>query len=416
MKIIEEAQLKETIEQLNIYASKNLGNDLYLNIDNVKIKSLQDYSFKNDEAFFDKISFILSVISSIIAHPFISNKGEDVIVRADQAGHIPPSAIQDVFKDTKLWKEKNLEMVPEYVHYHQYTDELRIYENLFIGMLINLIDNELTKYRVFYVSLIPSVDDDFSNFLDNKKTEKALKVIEHLKRKIRFIKNTYFYKEVSKGNLNFKNVQPTNILLKNRLYNQCFKFYRSIIKYSDQVEITNDLKLYYSYLVLKTFKSLGFVINTDEKSSVKKYQFKYNDYYVNYDYSKNNSAKLTIKYGRFQANHALYFKTSDEEENFEFDSDALSNQVISIWNLYDESGSCCIKNYTTEEELIKRWILSKFNESYANKTLYKNYCPICKSKNIDCTRGLYKCAECNSMYVFKSGIEKNKIWYLKYKR
>lgn len=419
MKIIEEAQLKNTIEQFNNFKKKYKGLEVFENIDKLQLHSLQEYSFKNDDDFFEQVSFILSVISSIISHPFISNKGEDVVIRAELAGHIPPSAIQDVFKDTKLWKEKNFKMVPEYVHYYQYTDELRIYENLFIGMLIKLLDNELSRYRQFYVSLIPSVDGDFSVYLDNKNTEKALKKIDKLQRKIRFIKNTHFFKEVSKGNLNFKNVQPTNILMKNRLYNLCFKFYRNIIKYTDQVELINDIRTYYAGLILKTFKRLGFTTNSDPRAVVKKYGFQYKDYFVKLVYEDYEPViKMTIKYSRYTTTHSLYFKVSDSESDnrFNFDSNSLTNSVISIWNLYDEALNPIFNNYTTEEKLIEHWILSKLNESPANKKIYSKYCPICKSKNIDCTRGVYKCAECGSVYIFKVGLEKNKIWYLRYKR
>ena len=49
-------------------------------------------------------------------------------------------------------------MVPEYVHHYQYTDDLKIYENLFIGLVIKLIDMELAKYTNFYTNLIPTLD------------------------------------------------------------------------------------------------------------------------------------------------------------------------------------------------------------------------------------------------------------------
>ena len=422
MKIIEEAKLKKIIEQFNIYKEKNKGDDFYNNLDKLKVGSLQQFSFKNDDAFFDQIGFILSVISSIIARPFISNRGEDVVIRAELAGHIPPSAFQDVFKDSQLWKEKDLDMVPEYVHYYQYTDELRIYENLFIGMLIRMLDNELSKYREFYISLLPTLDRDFETYLDNKFTEKALKKIDLLQRKLRFIKNTYFFKEVSKGNLKFKSVQPTNILMKNRLYNLCYKFYKGLITYTDQNELMNDLKTYYSLQILKVFKAKGFELNSDERSVVRKYGFKYNDYFVMLAYEDYApEINLTIKLGRAIAKHTLKFDVSDNANDGLIqleNTNSLSLNVASIWSLVNAYNDYkpIFKNKMSEQELMTHWVESKFLEASVNKHLYSKFCPVCKSKNIDVKSGTYTCGECHSIYSFKSGLDRNKIWFLRYKR
>ena len=195
MKIIEESQLKKTISQLNMYQEEHRSiKYFYKDLDELKLGSLQRFSFQQDDAFFNEVSFIFSVISSIIAHPHLSNKGEDIIVRASTAGHLSTESFQQVFKDTQLWKEKDYEMIPEYVHHYQYTDELKIYENVFIGMLIHLIDVELGKYSEFYMHMLPSFAQDDIEISENKTIEKKLAQIDDLERKLRYIKNTYFYK------------------------------------------------------------------------------------------------------------------------------------------------------------------------------------------------------------------------------
>ena len=98
-------------------------------------------------------------------------------------------------------------------------------------MLITTLSLELARYQEFYVSLIPSLDNDVE-ILDANLTNVALDKINRLQRKLRFIMNTHFYKEVSRVKMSFKSIQPTNILLKDRLYNFCFKFYRKFIKTS----------------------------------------------------------------------------------------------------------------------------------------------------------------------------------------
>ena len=160
MKIIEENKLKEIIQIINSYHKDKSIQVLFNNLDSLTLSSLQDVSYEKDIEFFDEVSFILSVISSIISHPHLSNRGEDIIIRAELAGSIPSDAFNQVVKEPILWKEQDAEMVPENVHYYQYTDELKIYENVFIGMLITTLSKELSKYQEFYVSLIPSIENN----------------------------------------------------------------------------------------------------------------------------------------------------------------------------------------------------------------------------------------------------------------
>ena len=89
MKIIEEQNLQNAILQLNTYQKKfEKISEFYHNLDTLEIPSLQNLSFEKDNEFFDEVSLILSVIASIIAKPHLSNKGEDIILRAEQAGHL----------------------------------------------------------------------------------------------------------------------------------------------------------------------------------------------------------------------------------------------------------------------------------------------------------------------------------------
>ena len=89
MKIIEERYLKKEIKKLNQYSKEHRSFlDFFNNVDPVMDKTLQDLSFKSDLNFFKEIECILSVITSIISHPHLVNKGEEIIVRAYQANHV----------------------------------------------------------------------------------------------------------------------------------------------------------------------------------------------------------------------------------------------------------------------------------------------------------------------------------------
>ena len=177
MKIIEENKLNQQINIINEFTQNKSIKEYFDSISSLHISSLQDISFEEDIAFFDEVSFILSVIASIINHPHLTNKTEDIIIRSELAGSIPADAFNQVVKEPILWREQDYEMVPENVHYYQYTDELKIYENIFIVMLIKLLSTEMNKYLSFYVSKIPSFTNSKDTLLNTKDIEIALNKI-----------------------------------------------------------------------------------------------------------------------------------------------------------------------------------------------------------------------------------------------
>ena len=123
MRIVEENKLKDIIEIINKNLDKYQNIEvLYNHLNHIRLLSLQSLSLQEDYVFFDEVSFILSVISSIITHPHLSTRGEDVIVRTELAGNISADAFNQVVKEPIIWKKKGLDMVPEHVHYYQYND------------------------------------------------------------------------------------------------------------------------------------------------------------------------------------------------------------------------------------------------------------------------------------------------------
>lgn len=427
MKIIEENLLKNTILQLNNYLEEHKHIEtFYENLSSLKMESLQSFSFQQDNEFFGEVSFILSVIHSIIAHPHISNKGEDVILRSNQAGHLSRESFKKTFRESSLWKEKDLEMIPEYVHYHQYTDELKIYENIFIGMLIDLIDIEITKYNEFYIRLLPSLNNKFNKvIMANHQVEQSLNRLDKIERKMKYIKNTYFYKEVSKVHLSQKKIQPTNILLKNRLYNLCFKFYRKFIQYENKMELEKDFRLYYYFTILKVLKKKNFILDTSKDNfiepSCSNLTFHFRDYICVLKFNEEPGIYLEISLKEDLKRifkHRLLLDTSrNTKETHDTRTDAITTYIASIWNLVDVTDFKEIFiNNVSEKEIITFWIDSLFYESIAKKEIYTKYCPICKSKNIDQQDLIYKCSKCNSIYTFKPNEEKDIIWFIHLRR
>jgi len=103
MRVVEEGYIKRTVAQLN-KAAAGYGDysALYKSIDSFETEPLQDLSFKSDLAYFDDVAFILNVITSIIAHPHISNKTEDIVIRTEIASTVTPETFNSTMRDFEL--------------------------------------------------------------------------------------------------------------------------------------------------------------------------------------------------------------------------------------------------------------------------------------------------------------------------
>lgn len=410
MRIIEERRLKDITNIINEYQNKSENiMSFYKNINKIKLESLQElYSEKNNE-FFDDVSFVLDAITSIIAKPHISNKTEDIILRSDIAGHISNEAFQMCYKEPSLWKEKEYEMVPEYVHHFQYTDDIKIYENIFIGMLIDLIDIEVNTFLDMYESLIPSIDDT-QELREDKTIEELIQYAKKLNRRLRYIKGTYFYKEVSKESLRGHVITPTNILTKDRLYNYCFKFYKKFIQYTDYEALLNDLKKYYLVLIIKNFKERKFVLDEETKELSDVY-FNANDFKININI-KGDYIKYTVEYKNIKSVTNIYIDLNEETKDLNLDGDF--NYLLKIYNIKSlDNNHLVFHNPKLEQELIDYIIGESIKTYTGKKELYTTYCPVCKSKEIENKKNLYICTSCNSSYLFK---DKNTIWFKKIRR
>ena len=81
MKLSEEKYLKKAIRDIKRYAKQySDAGSFYRHLDALNCPSLQEVSFQSDLKFFEECQFIFHVILSIIAHPHLTNQGEDVVL------------------------------------------------------------------------------------------------------------------------------------------------------------------------------------------------------------------------------------------------------------------------------------------------------------------------------------------------
>lgn len=415
MRFIETKKLSDYIIGAGSFFEDDITSDLAERLEALGEMSLQSFSIEHDRAFLREVSSVLNVVVSIIYHPHLSNKREEVIIRVEQAQQVGQESFLATIKDAKLWKKHDIRMIPEELHYYQYEDELRIYENRFIGFLVDVIDRELAKFSTFYLSRLPTLTA-MDETLDSKEIGAVIVEIDRLRRKTQFIKNTHFYKEVSRGKPISAKIQPTNILLKDRLYRFCFKFYRAIARYEDAAAAKRDLRAYYMILLFKELTSLGFAMASSEAG---KYLFEREDFGISLEYAGDGALAIRVKCHAMadaQSAHILDFSVETERarEANTFGDGYEGVEVISVWeSSYADSGEIYGTRIGTEAELIRAWILSKINMLLADKNIYQKYCPVCRSRGIDHTDGVYTCPACDSRYMFDERGGDAVVWFKK---
>ena len=421
MRFIETKKLNDYIASVGDPLAKDLSDDFSGQIGAIETVSIQDFSIDHDKSFLREVSSVLNVIVSILYHPHISNKREEVIIRIEQARQVDREAFASTIKDTKLWKQHDLKMIPEEIYYHQNIDELRIYENRFIGFLVNMIDRELAKFSAFYLSRLPTLTA-LGTELDSRQIGDVIMEIDRLRRKTQFIKNTHFYKEVTKGKPIEGKIKPTNILLKDRLYRFCFKFYRSFARYEDMASAKRDLRLYYTVLLLKELDRRGFApvaVRGEEQ-----FAFANADFRLALAQGEGEMLELAVECFGMKtpaARHILGFHVETErpiqEAKQTFGKDFESAELLSLWELYyADAGMLSGDRADTEEELIRLWLASKISKTPTDRSIYKKYCPICKSRGIDEADGIYTCPACSSRYVFDESGDEATVWFRKIRK
>ena len=382
--------------------------------------SLQEFSIEHDMEFLQDVSAVLNVIVSIIYHPHLSNKHEEVIIRTELAQQISREDFSETIRDSKLWKEHNSRMIPEEVHYRLHIDELRIYENRFIGFLVDVIDKELLKFSNFYLSKLPTIDSAAAA-LDRNQIGNVIVEIDRLRRKVQFIKGTYFYKEVSKGKPISRKIQPTNILLKDRLYRFCFKFYRSYSRYEDPEDANRDLRDYYTILMFKALQDRGFELVLQDKDG---YTFKNTEFTVSIERFNDRSLSIKSEYFRLPfapAKHLVVFNaegdTFSEHTEIVGASEHDGVEMLSAWDIsYIDNGILTLSFADTEANLAAELISSKITTATADRSIYRKYCPVCRSRGVVPSDDIYTCTKCTSSYMFDETDENVRAWFRKIRK
>ena len=417
MRFVEISKLNDFIKTTRDFVRNNDVHGIYSKIDTRKFVSLQAEALLSDRDHLKELSSLLNVITSIISHPHIANKGEEVIMRVEQANALSNDEFRQVLQDSKLWKRHGARMIPEEVYYHQQIDELRIYENRFIAYLVDMVERELMSYSAFYLTKLPTMEEN-TKYLSSGDIGDIIIAVDRLRRKIQFIKGTHFYKVVSVGKGISGKIQPTNILTKDRLYRYCFKFYRKFISHSDHETLSSYLRIYYVLCILKELSDRGFVLAEDAKKSDRVLRINREELRVGFEIYDKNAVIVHVNVdGAPEASHLLIFTEDANKVNApSYDSSRFSSvEVISLWELFaheDEKSKIC----ASEISLVRSWLNSKLMTARIDRRIYEKYCPVCRARSVDFDGEVYRCGSCLSEYSFIGGNDLEKVWFRKIRK
>lgn len=385
--------------------------------------SLQKISYEEDCSYFKEALSLLGIILSIAEKPHVSTRREEVFARIEQAGQLSTDDFKRVCRDGSLWKRRGVKMVPEELYYFRNEDELCIYENRFIVLLIDLIGKEITELKRVYGERLPRIGEN-TDVLYAGDAGMALDFARNIEKRVAYLKNTGFYKIVGKEKPLKGRISPTNILLKDLKYRACFKFYNGFLKYQCEGEEAEDLRSIIKIYILKSLKKLGFDLK--EGKNLNEYKACGKEFSLNFDFNKKGAvildvthkiSKKTVKYALFaedgrSAEAAEEFASGDDGKNF------CSVEMIGEWSLKDGvTHELLSRAGQTEEEMIYSWLASKIRLIRADSSVYKKYCPACGVSGVYENDGDFSCPNCGTRYAFtQNSSGESVIWICKLRR
>lgn len=385
--------------------------------------SLQKISYEEDCSYFKEALSLLGIILSIAEKPHVSTRREEVFARIEQAGQLSADDFKRVCRDGSLWKRRGVKMVPEELYYFRNEDELCIYENRFIVLLIDLIGREITELKRVYGERLPRIGENTDELYAGD-AGMALDFARNIEKRVAYLKNTGFYKIVGKEKPLKGRISPTNILLKDLKYRACFKFYNGFLKYQCEGEEAEDMRSIIKIYILKSLKKLGFDLK--EGKNLNEYKACGKEFSLNFDFNKKGAvlldvthkiSKKTVKYALFaedgrSAEAAEEFASGDDGKNF------CSVEMIGEWSLKDGvTHELLSRAGQTEEEMIYSWLASKLRLIRADSSVYKKYCPACGVSGVYENDGDFSCPNCGTRYAFtQNSSGESVIWICKLRR
>ena len=418
------------------------------------------YEYDEEKRKLSSYKEVTDRILSIFHNPHIKVKTNEIILRSELSGKLSYESFENTLRDPKLWKRKRGVMAPEYVHSIENVDSLDTYENRFLCFLIERIDEETDRLME---SLLPpsiSLSDlyqtktlrygEFSLFRNlpkekdilygeapsTKGSETLLKLARSLKRRLKHLKGTEFYKTCHVASFPLP-VLATNVLIHDPLYSFCYRFYTRN-RFEKEGNNEKDV-LYYDYslvsffrflkekelLSLKSFPHLS--LSRDKRLHFLPFKVGNKDFSFSFEENKEELSfkiKTTYEKAKITSNTLLLFSEMLSEKNEEalskkrLEGEKENDNVVLFTssNLLRDYKKTCPLSYLREgsERYLEDFFRSLSSLFKVREGIYEEVCPLCGKPKIRNTMDGYECASCNCQYTLTKISKDETLWIKKW--
>lgn len=405
-------------------------------------------------------------IMAIIRDPHITVTTNEIVTRAELAGHLSHESFAQTMRDPQLWRDKEGEMAPESIHTVETVDTINIYENQFISMLLDVLEDEVELLLADIAPLVESLQEHFERttktfgrssifedyskrkgpyepfMLSNGEThEELLMLCEKLNKRIKHLKCTEFYKVTSNKRFS-RNVMPTNILMHDPLYNFCYKNYLTSFRKEKDPFAEDDL--YYNYVTAVICHYFNaeqdwlvanqpkITFGSNRRLELQSLRIRRGNfsYYVRFD-DENNGVEFKAAYlggkreGVEKRNVRYYWLLSHvySEKNAKVVEAKLEDLrkgyddviLVTAKNAEKKFGNVANLSYYRENvgDIIRNLMTSMMMIFDVKPGLYDRQCPFCGSEEVVYSGSNFVCDHCSSQYSIYHQTSRDLVWLTK---
>ncbi len=421
------------------------------------------YDYEQEKEKIAELKNVVDKIVSIVYKPMFHTDNNRVVLRSELAGKLPYDLFTDTLKEPQFWKQKGKEMAPEYAYAYEHVDNIDIYENRFISHLIDEIDDEISRALDNMASLSESLDEHYQNnqllfgkysFLRNiqrmsypytsfsLKSGKANKEIfalaKKVKKTIKNLRGTNFYQVTSK-HPSSSYYKPTNILIHDKLYSYCYRYYCANYKKSEGDNRKEDI-LYFNYFFVsflsylkgkKYLKSKNMPkVSFDEEGMLIFSPFKIVQSPFAFSIKENKedvglNIEVTLSFDEHTESSSLYLLPREKITSKTLSSiDPIKKKVNSKMVLVTENNLLSHYDSILTYSHYKKGNTKLLDDLFSLMTIliytdddsHASLCPVCGKNKIIFNGKRYLCQDCHSEYVSHNINGDPLLWITSYRK
>lgn len=417
----------------------------------------------------DQINSVLNIITSIVSKPHIVTTTNEIVLRSELASKLSVESFNETIKDTKLWKHKGRELIPEYVHTLENIDTIVTYENKFIARMVDFVSEEASELKHELLPLIESLEEQYeshglgfneNSFLsklsestypyqdifteEDGNKRKLFALVKKINKRSQILKNTNFYIQNKKEQLSFP-ILVTNILIHDKLYAYVYKFYKDnyLGKVKDDIDQDVDFYNYFvSNLLLEISKNKALTISTtkkakiylDENKNIRICNFLFSNKMFNFvvdDDLNNLGIKINVSFKKefIKENEELKFNTlscfiraintlkdsnkNDINNSLEDIKERYDNVIIitSLNEINEFNNVITLSKYKDNHELIIKNLINSLTLVFLDsKGTFVSKCPVCGNNEIKLNSLDYECESCKAKFNLFTLNKTNYMW------